>query len=155
VGTEAPPQIPDLAIVDSVVLLAEVCESERYARWPSGGSFCLGDDLGRLCQPMPARDALLDYLRRQTNGTLAALYALYRTSDFSCSATAEAMERYQNLFELIDQPIHHAHAAADLVAKGPLAHGLRCGWEQLGLRLESDPAGGSIDDTLNTFASPP
>jgi hypothetical protein len=75
---------------------------------------------------------LLEYLRCQSNSTLAGLYALYRLGDYLCSA-AEAARRYRYSYELADQPIHHPHAAADLVAKAPLARGFRRGLEYLGL----------------------
>src|SRR6185312_9066457 len=101
----------------------------------------------------PARDALLDYLRCQSNSTLAGLYALYRLGDYPCSA-AEAAKRYRYSYELADQPIHHPHAAADLVAKAPLAHGLRSGLEQLGLRIESGPADAPSPAVQRTTGSP-
>src|SRR6185312_2450492 len=97
----------------------------------------------------PARDALLDYLRCQSNSTLAGLYALYRLGDYPCSA-AEAARRYRYSYEQADQPIHHPHAAGDLVAKAPLARGLIRGLKHLGLPPLLQPS--QVGDELHPVA---
>jgi hypothetical protein len=140
------PPIPDLAIVAEVIRLADAYEAERYAQRPPGYPTYRADDLDQIFRSRPKRDALFQRLHGLEDETVAALYSIYRLGDRPSSDASEAAERYRISFDLAMLPSHRPHGAADLLAKGPLADGLRRGLVQLGLWLESCPAGGSSDD---------
>jgi hypothetical protein len=74
-GTEAPPPIPDLSVVAEVIRLAEAFEAERYDQRPAGWPTYRADDPHDLFVSMPARHALLAFLRNQPDETIAALHA--------------------------------------------------------------------------------
>lgn len=145
VGTDSRllPPIPDLATVAEVIRLAEAAAAERYDQRPADYPMYRGDDLDLLFRPEPARDALLAHLGGLPEETVAGLYALYRLGDRPWTTPAGATRRYRYSYDLAMEPMHRRYGATDLAAKGPLASGLRRGLDQLGLRLEADPAGGS------------
>jgi hypothetical protein len=126
--------------VSEVIRLAAACAAERYEQRPPEYPTYRADALDDLLQPMPARDALFGFVRRQPDEVVSGLYAIYRVGDFAHDDTAAAMDRYCDCFELAMQPIHRPHGAADLVAKAPLAEGLRRGMEQLGLSPDTIPS---------------
>jgi hypothetical protein len=140
------PPIPDLSIIADVIGLADACEAERHARPPAEDPMYHDDDLDRYLRPRLRWRALIDYLRRLPEETVAGLYALYRLGDLARSNACEATERYRYSFDLAMEPIHRPHGAADLAAKGPLAHGLRDGLRNLGLELEAVEAHETMDD---------
>ena len=142
-----PPPIPDLAIVEEVIRLDDDHAAARRARRPAGFPAYGADDIDQFLGPIPERDALLEYLARLPDETLAGLYGLHRVCDLPTMTATEAMERYRVYFELANLPIFRPHGAIDLVAKGQLADGLRRGLEQLGLATDPDAAGGNMPDT--------
>jgi hypothetical protein len=146
-GTESLSRpMPALKIIAEVVRLAAGCEDERHAQRPPEDPMYRADDLERYLQPRPRWDALVDFLRRLPEETVAGLYALYRLGDHSCSNAREAAARYRSSFELAMEPMHRVHGATDLAAKGSLADGLRHGLRNLGLELEVVVAHTTVDD---------
>ena len=136
-GMESPtvPQIPDLAIVAETIRLADLAEAERYDQRPQEWPEYRVADVKEVFRPRPARDALVSFLRNQSEETVAGLYSLYRLGDPPRPSPAVALECYRCSYELAIQPIHSEHGADDLAAKAPLAEGLRRGMALLGLAI--------------------
>jgi hypothetical protein len=140
------PPIPDLAIVARVVRLAEECEAERLAHRPTEHPEYGVDDSDDLFRHRPKRDALVDYLRRLPEETVAGLYAIYRVGELPRCDAGQAAARYQNSYAIAIQPMHNKYGADDLAAKGSLADGLRHGLRNPGLELGVVVAHTTVDD---------
>ena len=117
--------LPDIASVHNVIHLAV---GYADAQRTHDSAWCAS-----------AREQLFGFLRGLPDECLAGLYALYRLGDGRSSSPAGNLGRYRSSYNLVIQPHHLAHAAADLVAKGPIADGLRRGLSRLG--LGDDPGG--------------
>ncbi len=72
------PPIPEASIVLEVVYLADSYAAARYARRPPEYPVYRADELDQVLRPIPERDALLDYLGRLPDETVAGLYGLLR-----------------------------------------------------------------------------
>jgi hypothetical protein len=126
------PPIPDPSVVLEVIRLADACSAARRARYGDGPIIFNASQMD-LLEHLPEEDALFHYLKPLSDECLAGLYALYRLAECPRGTARSYARYYANVYFTVNRPQHHPHAAYDLAAKGPLAHGLRRGLERLWL----------------------
>jgi hypothetical protein len=137
-STSRPPT-PSASVVLETIHLADAYLAARVARYGTGLRVVDPSGVGSI-ERLPEWNVLFRYLKSLSDECLAGLYALYRLGEGVSGSARDHVERYSSVYLNAIRPCHREHAAYDLAAKGPLAHGLRRGLERLG--LGAGPGGG-------------